>query len=406
MMKSGAAEVLRAETCGGSDAPLGATPVISLRDHGLMDRAELQVTGDYTQQTLSAMYNAVTGAVVTGGVAAVEAVAGRVSRLMETARVSGGPRAEQALTPTVLAMIGRSLIEWGESLHMLKYRRTAGGVEFYLCPAQHQWTVLGGTDPEAWIVDGTLTGAQTVVTTSAPRAAWLHVIRDADPDRPERGVSPLQRAAVSSQLVRLAEDALVTEMHQPTKALIPLPQGAGIDTGTLRSDIQNKSYAIAFPTTTSAGFGAGRGSAPLTDWKPQRLKPMPEEALVNLADKATARVVAALGAHPAIMGGGGGNGSVDREAGRQMRKMIMQPIARLIEENAWRVFGERITISWPSSVEAMGIKAKAADALVKMGVDPQAALKIARVTNANVKMAPKPEPPPPPKPPPKPGEVD
>ena len=75
--------------------------MISLRDHGLMERAELQITGDYTDQRLAAMYNAVTGAVVTGGVAAVEAVAGRVSRLMETALVSGGPRAKQALTPTV-----------------------------------------------------------------------------------------------------------------------------------------------------------------------------------------------------------------------------------------------------------------------------------------------------------------
>ena len=66
--------------------------MISLRDHGLMERAELQITGDYTTQRLSAMYNAVSGAVVMGGVAAVEAVAGRVSRLMETARVSGGPQ--------------------------------------------------------------------------------------------------------------------------------------------------------------------------------------------------------------------------------------------------------------------------------------------------------------------------
>ena len=109
------------------------------------------------------MYNAVSGAVVTGGVAAVEAVAGRVSRLMEVAQVSGGPRATQALTPTVLGMIGRSLIEWGESLHMLKYRVGPGGVEFYLCPTQHNWTVYGGADPEEWIVDATLTGAQTVV---------------------------------------------------------------------------------------------------------------------------------------------------------------------------------------------------------------------------------------------------
>ena len=368
--------------------------MISLRDHGLMDRAELQITGDYTQQRLSAMYNAVTGAVVTGGVAAVEAVAGRVSRLMETARVSGGPRAKQALTPTVLAMIGRNLIEWGESLHMLKYRMGPMGAEFYLCPAQHEWTVLGGTDPEEWIIDATLTGAQTVYESSAPRAAWLHVIRDADPDYPWRGVSPLQRAAISSQLVRLAEDALVAEMHQPTKALIPLPQGAGVDTNTLRNDIQNRAFQIAFPTTTAGGFGGGRSSAPLTDWKPQRLKPMPDAALVALRDSASAQVVAALGAHPAIMGGGGGNGSVDREAHRQMRKQLLQPIARLIEENAWRVFGERIRIWWEPGIDALLVKARTADTLTKMGVDPQAALQLARVTIGNVKMAPKPEPPP------------
>ena len=80
--------------------------------------------------------------------------------------------------------------------------------------------------------------------------------------------------------------------------------------------------------------------------------------------------------------------------------MLMQPIARLIEENSWRVFGERIRIWWPANVEALLVKARAADTLVKMGVDPQEALKIARVTVGNVKMAPKPEPvlPPPPKP--------
>ena len=277
--------------------------MISLRDYGLMERAELAITGDYTQQALASMYNAVSGAVVTGGVAAVEAVAGRVSRLMEVARVSGGPRAEQALTPTVLGMIGRSLIEWGESLHFLKYRMGPGGAEFYLCPAQHNWTVYGGTDPEAWVVSATLSGAMTVYEATASRAAWLHVIRDADPDSPWLGVSPLQRASVSSQLARMAEDALVAEMRQPTMALIPLPQGGNIDTATLRNDIQSKAHQVAFPTTTAAGFGAGRSSAPLTDWKPQRLKPMPDASLVALSDSASARVVALLGAHTGHHGG-------------------------------------------------------------------------------------------------------
>ena len=91
----------------------------------------------------------------------------------------------------------------------------------------------------------------------APRAAWLHVIRDADPDYPWRGVSPLQRASVSSQLARMAEDALVTEMRQPTMALIPLPQGAAIDTATLRNDIQSKAHPGGLPDHDSSRVRRG-----------------------------------------------------------------------------------------------------------------------------------------------------
>ena len=67
------------------------------------------------------------------------------------------------------------------------------------------------------------------------------------------------------------------------------------------------------------------------------------------------------------MGGGGGNGSVDREASRQMRKQIMQPMARLIEENSWRVFGERIRITWEPGVDALMVKAKTADVALEDG---------------------------------------
>ena len=157
----------------------------------------------------------------------------------------------------------------------------------------------------------------------------------------------------------------------------------------------NKANQVAFPTTTASGFGAGRSSAPLSDWKPQRLKPMPDEALVRLADSASSRVVAALGAHPAIMGGASGSGAISLTAQRQFRTMLMQPMARLIEENTWRVFGERIRIWWPAGVEGMLVKSRAAAMLAQLGVDPQEALQLARLTRGNVKMAPTPEPPPP-----------
>ena len=351
---------------------------------GLSERAVLEVTGDYSD----ALFAQVTGAVISGGIAAVEAVAGRVASMLSVACVEGGKRSEQALTPTVLAMIGRQLIERGESLHAVKVRR---GGSIYLCPAQEAWTVYGGEDPEEWVVDATLAGAQTVYQYKAPRPGWLHIIRDATPGYPWKGVSGLQRSQVTNAMATAAEDALLREARMPVKALIPMPQGS-LDKATLRSDIQNRAYQVAFPETTAGGFGSGRTSAPTTDWKPHRLTPMPHDALVQAASDAQARVVAALGAHPALIGGGGGTGTVDREAVKQFRKFLMQPIARLIEENSVRAFGERITISWPASVEAMGIKSKTADSLVKLGVDPQEALKIARMTTGHVKMAPKPDP--------------
>ena len=285
---------------------------------GLSERATLEVTGDYTDQRLAATYSAVTGAVISGGIAAVEAVAGRVASMLSVAHVSGGARAKQALTPTVLAMIGRSLIERGESLHAVKVRRNGGMV--YLVPAQETWTVYGGDDPEEWIVDATLTGAETVSQYVAPRGAWLHIIRDATPGSPWRGVSPLQRSQITNALAVAAEDALMRESHMPTKALIPLPQGS-IDKATLRGDIQNRLFQIAFPETTAGGFGSGRTSAPTTDWKPHRLMPMPDPALVQASSDAQARVVAALGAHPALIGGGSRNGGVDREAVKQFRML-------------------------------------------------------------------------------------
>ena len=352
--------------------------MISLREHGLLERAEVQITGDYTGQRLSAMYSAVTGAVVTEGYAAVEAVAGRVASMLSVARVEGGPRARQALTPTVLAMVGRNLIQVGESLHLVKVRPEAG--EVYLCPAQHRWTVYGGADPEAWVIDATVTGAQTVYQMSAPRAAWLHVVRDADPDYPWRGVSPLERSSVTALLARAAEDALVAEMRQPVMSIIPMPQGASVDRDTLRSEIQARIHQVLLPPTTRAGFGGGMTSAPVTDWKVQRLQPMPTEALVKLSGEVQSRVVASLGCHPALIGGGGGNGSVDREAVRQFRKFVMQPIAALVAENAYRAFGERITLTWPASVDAMLVKARVAKELVGMQMEVPEALRIARLS--------------------------
>ena len=124
-------------------------------------------------------------AVVRGTVAAVEVVAGRVEAQFMEARVVGSTSARRALNPRILGMVGRSLVEQGESLHFLEMDRM-GGAD--LIPAQQSWEVYGGFRPDTWVIDATLQGADTVRQEVAPRAGWLHVIRSAAPEWPYRGI--------------------------------------------------------------------------------------------------------------------------------------------------------------------------------------------------------------------------
>ena len=343
--------------------------MISLRDHGLLERAQVQVTGDYTEQQLALSYNAIISGVVTGGIAAIEAVAGRVAALLSVAQVSGGPRAAQALTPTVLAMIGRNLIEAGESLHAVKVRRTG---EVYLCPAQRHWTVLGGIDPEAWIINATLTGAMTVAELQAPRAAWLHVVKDADPDYPWRGVSALQRAAITTALARTARGCAASRGSAADQGADPAPAGRGHRPGHAAGRHPERGVPDRLPdhhrgrVRRRAHVRAGRRTGSRSDssrCRTLRSWTSPTSASPPAWSPHSARTRPSWAAAR-------GNGSVDREAHRQMRKQIMQPMARLIEENAYRAFGERIRIWWEPGVDALLVKTRAADVLGEDGRGP------------------------------------
>ena len=328
--------------------------MISLRDHGLMDapsERELTVHG------FPDMPEAISAAVVSGGIAGVEAVAGRVSRLMSMATVGGSPMAARLLTPTVLGMLGRYLIEWGESLFWLETRE--GAPE--LVPAQYAWTVFGGVTRSSWIIDATLSGAMTIREQRAPRGGWLHVIREAHPDYPTRGVPGIQRAKVTYEMATVLEDALLREGRQPTKSVIPAPQGLPETMkAQLRGFVEDRVNHVIFPETTQAGFGGGRTSAPQTDWKPHRLQPSPTVAHVQAAREAQARVVAALGAHPAIIGGAASTGTVDREARRQLLEFLVMPAGRLIEYEASMLFGVPVTLTWERNPDTMMVVAKTA----------------------------------------------
>ena len=334
----------------------------SLRDHGILDRPErraaFQVYGDSAAIAYAGYYF---DSAYSQGVAAVEAVVGRVVRHFTTARIVAAGRmalAPRLLTVPVLAMIARNLMERGESLHLLDVG--PGRAELY--PADRGWYVGGGLSPTSWIINATVTGANASMEVEKPRAAWLHIVRDPSPNDPSRGVPALQRANVTALAAQATEDALRREGIQPSAAIVPMPdlgEGGESIANDLRARLENPNMTLAFPPTTQSGWGGGAISSPQTDWKPFRLKSEPTADAVKAAGEIQARVVAALGAHPAILGGAGSTGTVDREARRQLMESLVMPLGELVAYEASMTLGEEVRFEWPPNPDTMLVEARA-----------------------------------------------
>ena len=88
--------------------------------------------------------------------------------------------------------------------------------------------------------------------------------------------------------------------------------------------------------------------------------------MVALANQSSAKVCAALGVSPALIGEGENTGA-SREGRRQFQTDVLQPLAGLVSAEATRFFGRTVTVRWPVRSDVLMIQAKALDALVKAG---------------------------------------
>ena len=152
--------------------------------------------------------------------------------------------------------------------------------------------------------------------------------------RPYHGLSPSSWAADTARLNANAERSLADEAGGPVAQLLPVPSDGG-DGGDndaladLKSDIKAARGKALLIETVNSGWGEGKSAAPQSDWKQQRLGPMPTEAMVALADAAFARVLAASGCSPALFDNS--DGTSKREAFRQWHLGVVVPLARQLE---------------------------------------------------------------------------
>ena len=177
-----------------------------------------------------------------------------------SAEVQGADWVQDALTPGVLAQIGRDLIRQGGSLHVIAL---VGGASprVRLLPAA-SWSFTGADDPDTWRVEATTSGPSGTVTRNLPYhgvifCAWGH-----EPGRGYSGIGPTAWASTTARLGAETERSIADEAGGPIANLLAVPQDGGSGDADdpladLKTDIAKARGKALLVETTAAGWGEG-----------------------------------------------------------------------------------------------------------------------------------------------------
>ena len=290
---------------------------------------------------------------------AVEAAAGLWSRAFASATVEPQSPATRALTPSVLAAIGRGLAVRGEAVFDLDVN---GAVELTQAAS---WEVSGGPRPERWRYQLDVPVPSGTVKRTRSADAVLHVRYATRPGRPWEGVSPLGMANETRALAGWLERRLAEEASTATSYVLPLPEGADVD--RLKDDIKGGRGKLHIVDTTAAAWGAGTASAPREDWGTKRLGASPPAALGALRSDLKADIFGVYGIPSSIHGTGGSA----RESYRQFLASTIQPLAKLVvEELAAKLDTPTLALGFTELRAAdIASRARAFKQLVDAGMD-------------------------------------
>ena len=259
------------------------------------------------------------------------------------------------LPASVLARIGRALLLKGECVYL-----STGLVE------ASSWDITGGSDPFSWQYRLDLAGPSSATTAKRPASSVLHFRIGETKERPWVGVSPLERAGLTRDLLACIETSLRYEFTGPVGHVLPVP--AGSTQTDLASDVAALKGQVALGETTSAGHGEGRSSAPAKDWVPVRIGANPPQATAILHENIERTLLAAAGV-PADLAGSFSAEAGTRESWRRFVASTIAPVGRIVgDELARKRQGSgRLTFGSLRAADVQG-NARSWAALVKAGM--------------------------------------
>ena len=192
-----------------------------------------------------------------------------------------------------------------------------------------------------------------------------------------RGQGPTSWAHLTARLQGELERSLADEAQGPIAQLLAVPADGG-DGGDddplamLKADVGAARGKALLLETTSAGWAEGRSAAPQRDWMSSRLGPAPPQGVVQVAEAAFSRMLAACGCSPALFDDS--DGTAKREALRQWHMGTVKPLARLLEHELSARLDTPVKLAFDAYATDLAGRAQAFQKLVAGGVTVNEAL--------------------------------
>ena len=282
---------------------------------------------DYSQQVVNLLLNQATGnaAARADATAALEAAAGAYGRAFASAEVTPVNARTLALTPSVLQLLGRQLVRAGEAVLLIDVR----GGQVRLLPAG-EWEVTGGADDRQWLYRVDLHGPSSSVSHRTTSAGVVHARYAVQPNRPWRGMGPLEFASLTGGLSASLELSLANETAGSSGYLVSVPDDGESDTiDKMRSRVANLKGRTAFVEAPQSWSDTPQ-TAPRSDYKPMRIGADPPDTLRALRSEVGRAVLGCAGVPVELFEPGQGTGQ--REAWRRFLFGTVAPVANIILE--------------------------------------------------------------------------